>query len=432
MKRIICLLLMLTLPLWNLSCTSTDSDSESEAKSTADEISEEAGEAQSVASEGEEEKDNEGDDDDDSEEDQSADVDEGEEDGEELAEEDGEENVEKELAEVEEEEFENDNEETSKKEVAKNDAVAEQVAEQAPPAVPGDEEKVAAQEEQPQQMSSNEEMPPPARSPSGFISLKKVASAPFKKNGVLLNSVYILRPNDTISSVSQKIYGSDKSDEILTNNPHLSTTTQPGNKLYYNSPTRPTDEATMMTYYEDKGIPAETYTAKEGDNIREVASTLLGFPEAWKEVWSVNSVESKQFLSGGETLKYWKSDAAAPVEAKLASNAEPTIPTLDGSATQSSMSPTPDSLGEESLSSEGAAGTTASLPPPPPPPPPPINQETPVFKEPNTSQGNSFLGSESSNWVLGGVALAALAFLVYFSVQKKNRKQMDFEYTTQA
>jgi hypothetical protein len=193
---------------------------------------------------------------------------------------------------------------------------------------------------------------------------QKIKTAPFTEGGQLLNAVYVARPNDSFKSVAKMIYGDEsRSKDLKKANPSFSSL-KTGNKVYYNSPQRPTDDQKMATYYEDAGIMPETYIAKEGDNIRKVAKELLGFDKAWKEVYAFNAVESKGELMAGTELKYWKS-------APPAMEAPPTM------ASNMNMNEPPPSMPPDFPPPPDTAMNTMppDIPPPPPaadiPPPPP-------------------------------------------------------------
>jgi hypothetical protein len=148
-------------------------------------------------------------------------------------------------------------------------------------------------------------------------SLKKVEPIPFKRSGVLLNAVYLARPGDSFSSISKNVYGSDvKVKELKKVNPYFSKV-RPGDKVYYNSPVRPTDDTKLITFYEDSGMIPETYVAKDGDDLKKVSKDLLGYDNAWKEIWTTNSVDSKTTLAAGTELRYWKSVPVAAPPAQM-------------------------------------------------------------------------------------------------------------------
>ena len=165
-----------------------------------------------------------------------------------------------------------------------------------------------------------------------WVSVKKMAEKPFKKKGFLINAIYIVRPNDSLQMISQKIFEADKTDELLTINSHFRhKKIKVGDKIYYQSPRRPNDRETLLTYYEDKGFNSEVYVSSPGENIRTISKKLLGHSDSWKEIWATNfNVESKTKLSESMELRYWGSKlsesatvAAGSMEETYPGSAEP-------------------------------------------------------------------------------------------------------------
>lgn len=220
--------------------------------------------------------------------------------------------------------------------------------------------------------------------------LLKVASAPYMVNNKWVNAVYLARPKDTLKSISKMIYGENKVKELKKiNTQFTSRNVKPGDKVYYNSPQRPEDSSRIATYYEDNGIAAETYVAQKGDNIRKVSKKLLGYENAWMEVWATNNVESKASLSEGETLRYWPVGVVTP-PAPVMAKTETVMPPPP-SQTEASMPPSPDmAMNSNALPppppmEQMPSPPTEMTPPPPPPamdqaampPPPPMEQMPP-------------------------------------------------------
>ncbi len=155
-----------------------------------------------------------------------------------------------------------------------------------------------------------EESPKMEEAPKPKASLQKIKDVPFREGGQLLNTVYIARPKDDYKKISTMIYGSDsKAGDLKKANSGMKKV-KPGQKVYYNSPKRPEDESKMMIYYEDAGVPAESYIAKDGDDLKKISKDLVGYSDGWKEIWATNSVESKGKVPAGTELKYWKGAAA--------------------------------------------------------------------------------------------------------------------------
>jgi hypothetical protein len=146
----------------------------------------------------------------------------------------------------------------------------------------------------------------------GTTSLKKVSDAvPYAFGDGYVNTMYIARPKEKLKDISMTIYGADRTKELKKINSFLKARApRAGDKIAYVSPNRPTDSARTITYYEDTGMIPETYVAQKNDNLRKVSKKLLGYDNAWKEVWSTNTIETKGKLAEGETFKYWKSTAS--------------------------------------------------------------------------------------------------------------------------
>ena len=142
-------------------------------------------------------------------------------------------------------------------------------------------------------------------------SLNKIAKTPYKKAGHLVNAVYIARPNDTIESISQKIYGSDQVASLREINPRFqSRSVKVGDKIYYNSPHRRQDSSQLLFYYEDAKIPSSVYALSPGDNIRKTAFELLGHKNSWKEIWATNpDLKSKGAIAKNLNIVYWTKEA---------------------------------------------------------------------------------------------------------------------------
>ena len=104
---------------------------------------------------------------------------------------------------------------------------------------------------------------------TGNKSLNKIMTYAYKKAGTLINAVYIARPGDTLSSISEKIYGSSQEDTLKSLNSHLAEReVVVGDKIYYNSPNRPNDNSKILYYFDDIKAPALSHQVSPGDNIQ--------------------------------------------------------------------------------------------------------------------------------------------------------------------
>lgn len=289
--------------------------------------------------------------------------------------------------------------------------------------------------------------------PKPVIPLQKMVSAPFTKGKVLANALYMARAGDTLKSISEKIYGADKTAEIKKVNPTVAhRKVKVGDKIYYNSPQRPTDNAQMLTYYEDKGLAPEVYLAQAGDSMKAVGKKLLGDKDSWKELWATNlDVESKGDLAEGTRLRYWSAEAtpaAAPAAPAVAMNTPPPAGGAAGSMAPPPPMPdqAPPPVAEPPPPAANAAPppppappTQAAMEPPPPaaPPPPPAAAAPPGPKKPvkpaaagADSKEGGLLGDDPDQMMtlgIGVILLLAAVAMVIIIRKKKAKREVDFQ-----
>ncbi|MES2802516.1 MAG: hypothetical protein V4654_08505 [Bdellovibrionota bacterium] len=292
---------------------------------------------------------------------------------------------------------------------------------------------------------------------AGTTSLKKVSDAvPYAFGDGYVNTIYIAHPKETLKQISQTIYGSDKTKELKKINSFLKARSpRAGDKIAYVSPNRPTDSSKTITYFEDTGMIPETYVAQKGDNLRKVAKKLLGYDNAWKEVWSTNAIESKTKLAEGETFKYWKSPAAITPPTAVASNEMPkspeeavnnivqnnTPPPMDTAAppqqpamndlppppAQADLPPPPTDAFAANTAPPTDPALDAAMPPPPPPDdsqfasaPPPPPEEAKPSKAP-AMEGEDAIVTEGGDDMMTMLGLGVLLFgaLAFVLVKRK-------------
>lgn len=310
-----------------------------------------------------------------------------------------------------------------------------------------------------------------------WVPVKKVKSAAFMVGDANLNRVYLARAGETRPDIAQKIYGDkSRSKDLLKWNGFLARGVKVGDKIYYSSPTNPTDTS-MLTYYEDVGIPAQNYVSRDGDNIREVSRTLLGDKDSWKEVWATNpDVESKGDIASGMNLRYWSADAVAPetpapvlahnddhmappadtmVQDPLAQNppagpgvSDPlNVPPADVLAPNdpvaqlNNMDPAAQQLQDPTMADPMAqpTGTPASIPPaigttelPPAPPmdPPAAPAEPKVAAAEPTAHSGTEEADDMMMMGLAGIILLA-AGAVFVLMRRNRSRKVDLTQTTQ-
>lgn len=285
-----------------------------------------------------------------------------------------------------------------------------------------------------------------------FIPLRKMELVPYRDTGILVNGLYFAREGDTLVSISDRIYGEDKTDELKTiNRTYQTRDVRVGDKVYYNSPQRPNDDGQILLYFEELGLSPLNYVSSEGENIREISERLLGHSRSWFEVWSYNlDVESKRVIPAGTRLRYWPADAldpSAPAPAPTMARQQEQIiddfPELPEEAPMPAPAPPPR---EEE--------TMAVAPPPPPPPPAPSREEAPPAigsvaeapppppppaQTPPSRLGGAAASAEGGSWIDDEMAtmgigvlliLAAVAIFVIIRKRRSQSKNIDFQTAT--
>lgn len=153
--------------------------------------------------------------------------------------------------------------------------------------------------------------------PKKIISLRKIPVNPWKREGQWINSIYIARDGDSLSSIASQIYNNSDPSLLQKINSHLrNREVVVGDKVFYGSIKRPDDSQRFLTYYEDQGIPASSIAIQAGDNIRTFSKNLLGHDKSWKEIWATNpDIESKGIINEMTMIQFWPADIMAQVEA---------------------------------------------------------------------------------------------------------------------
>lgn len=291
------------------------------------------------------------------------------------------------------------------------------------------------------------------------IPVKKIKTYPFNRGGILANAVYIARQGDDLSSISQTIYGTDRTSDLLTVNPNLHRGVDVGDKVYYNSPNRPQDSNSLLFYYEDIGANPQEHITSGNENIRDLAETLFGERESWKELWATNmDVESKWSLPDGLALRHWASASTAsalpppppPVADSPPIEEGPPPPSQDANefpdmamdTTQGDIPMPPPPFeegppGGEALPPPGEPGppggdmpfddtADGGIPPPPPPPSAPdLGSAQDFGGSPMSGQSDTgLLGlgeDESLIFLLVGVVI--VMFVLIIAIRKKSKRR---------
>ena len=251
-----------------------------------------------------------------------------------------------------------------------------------------------------------------------WIPLKKIKTEAYSKAGFLVNAVYIARPEENLAAVSQKIFNSDQSAMLLAINPHLAKRdVKVGDKIYYQSPHRPQDSSRLLFYFEDIGASPEIYAAASGENIRVIASQLLGHSNSWKEIWASNlKVQSKGVLNQPVNLKYWTFVSTNPA-------LEPEPPSEPEMLQEPTPEPEP-----EPLPPEQALPPEEQLPPEDSVNKKPSSPVLPINQGKNLNPVQKAIGKFLQKNVLAGLILVGVALVLVILIIKK-RKQKSFDYT---
>ncbi len=271
--------------------------------------------------------------------------------------------------------------------------------------------------------------------PKPVATYKKAETIPFKRNGQLLNAIYVARPGDSFKSVAQQIFGdSKKQKDLKSANPALSKL-RAGDKVYYNSTVRPEDDQRILSYYEDMGMAPEVYITKEGDNVKALGKEILGFDGAWKELYALNTFESKGDLDAGTEIRYWKSVPApaaqltTPDSTTVAANdmATPPLPPEALPPPPPDLPPPPPVEAEAPPPPQPVAEMPPPPPPPdlPPPPPPEPAAPPPPPKKPVAAIGETADGMDNDMMMTLGAAGIILVGLAAIVVVRKRRQQRE-------
>lgn len=265
---------------------------------------------------------------------------------------------------------------------------------------------------------------PAEKAAKDVVPISKVRREPFvSKAGRLMNTVYIARPGDDGGTISQKIFDKDMKAMLEEDNEDMRRGVNVGDKIYYNSPNRPDDKKEMLVYYEDKKLPVQYYTTKAEDNIQKIGREVLGYDDAWKEVWATNdSLHSQALLPAGLKIRYWSGNEMAepPPEAPIMAATDPMETTSHGGDTPPpavAVAPEPETLPDMSE----APPDDPTLAPDTTPMPAEIATTTPDTAPPPAlvkENGDSLL-------TIAAVAIIGLAVITLIAIQIKNRKRDD-------
>jgi hypothetical protein len=263
---------------------------------------------------------------------------------------------------------------------------------------------------------------PSVKAAQEIVPLSKINKDPFFRNERLMNSVYLVRPNEDLAIISQKIYNEDKTSQLFADNPHLSKGIETGDKVYYMSPNRPEDKRTILTYFEDNKMAPQYYVTRKGDDIKKIGREVLGHEDGWKEIWATNdTLQTQAQLPSGLKIRYWSGTEPKAFDSPSTTLASSSTETT-GAGIVNEKDPTPpqpETLPEIPPSPEPIAMTSED----------PSMSNTSAQISPDQmpsmpASGNvpTVQAADDSVLTVAAIALIAMAALGIVAIQIKNRR----------
>jgi hypothetical protein len=263
---------------------------------------------------------------------------------------------------------------------------------------------------------------PSVKAAQEVVPLSKINKDPFFRNERLMNAVYLVRPNEDLAIISQKIYNEDRTSQLFADNPHLSKGIETGDKVYYMSPNRPDDKRVILTYFEDNKMAPQYYLTRRGDDIKKIGREVLGHEDGWKEIWATNdTLQTQAQLPSGLKIRYWSGSEPKALEATTPTLASSTSePTIAGMVNETEAPPPqPETLPEIPPSPEPVAMTGED--------PSMASQQVPLSADqmpsvPSTTNDSTVQAEDDSVMTVAAIALIALAAMGIVAIQIKNRR----------
>ncbi|MCB0404372.1 MAG: LysM peptidoglycan-binding domain-containing protein [Bdellovibrionales bacterium] len=221
----------------------------------------------------------------------------------------------------------------------------------------------------------------------------QIPSEAFEKGGALLNRYYFARKGDSWGSISQTLYGSgEKSLSLQTWNGRR---LRPGKLVFYESPSNRNDSS-MVSYYEERGIRPETYALRKGETLSIVAQRQYGDGRSWKEIAGLNRITAPDAVKVGTELMLYPGTSGSSYSPTVAqAEPMPSTPEPEPAApiTQDAGPQDEDYSGFDTAPQAAVPPPVAQTPPPPvynPPPPPVMNNGRQRFSTARLIQQNLF------------------------------------------
>lgn len=118
-----------------------------------------------------------------------------------------------------------------------------------------------------------------------------------------MSHVYIVQPGDTLSTISQKIYGTSRNWRSLAEANQISE----ANRIFPGDVIRFDATGGSDVYVEAmKSLPQQEYTVVAGDTLAKIAAKTMGQEAAWKTLWIQNKtkIPNPNLVLAGATIHY--------------------------------------------------------------------------------------------------------------------------------
>ncbi len=118
-----------------------------------------------------------------------------------------------------------------------------------------------------------------------------------------MSHVYIVQPGDTLSTISQKIYGTSRNWRSLAEANQISE----ANRIFPGDVIRFDATGGSDVYVETmKSLPQQEYTVVAGDTLAKIAAKTMGQEAAWKTLWIQNKtkIPNPNLVLAGATIHY--------------------------------------------------------------------------------------------------------------------------------
>lgn len=132
----------------------------------------------------------------------------------------------------------------------------------------------------------------------------EIASRPIQKGTYLLNGYVFVRTERNWKDLSKLLYGREDRAALLAEwngNAEIA----PGSVVYYNSPFRPDDSATLKSFDSDFGMTLSGVSVAAGDTLSSIAAKVYGNVEGWHELATLNAdlLRHPDSIEVGQTLR---------------------------------------------------------------------------------------------------------------------------------